>query len=148
MATKSSNPPWAITGLTPIRSTADRVSEQSRLQAAGSAGKTRRRKGLFGRDKRLACPDCGFALRDAVAASVGFCDRCRDFTCMCGAGRKIVCPDLMSVTSWHSPCTELGAAAWKITLGYGAQITLLCRQHEAQLTAGDIPWITGAIPLE
>jgi hypothetical protein len=147
MATNSGNPPWALLGLTTTRPTATGSTQQAKLQANGGVGTTRRRGGLLARNKRLACPQCGLALRDPIAAKVGFCDRCRDFTCMCGAGRKIVCPDMMSVTSWHSPCTALGVAAWKITLGYGAQTTLLCRQHEAQLKAGDIPWITGAIPL-
>jgi hypothetical protein len=92
------------------------------------------------------CPDCGRPIRDREAARLGFCDRCREFTGMCGAGRKIICPDLMTITSWHSPCTHLGAAAWEITLGTGRCRTLLCETHDSQLRSGRLPWVKLAVP--
>ncbi len=92
------------------------------------------------------CPDCGRSIRDREAARLGFCDRCREFTGMCGAGRKIICPDLLTTTTWHTPCTRLGAAAWDITLGTGQRSTLLCETHDAQMRSGRLPWVKLAIP--
>jgi hypothetical protein len=93
------------------------------------------------------CPSCGLPIRDKSAARLGFCDRCREFTGMCGAGRRIICPDMMTRTTWHSPCTELGSAAWEIDLGQGAARTVLCLVHDAQLRFGSTPWIVEAAPL-
>lgn len=93
------------------------------------------------------CPACGLRIRDLVAAQLGFCDRCREFTGMCGAGRRIICPDLMTRTTWHTPCTELGAAAWEITQVQGWCKTVLCRVHDAQVRFGGTPWIVAAVPL-
>ncbi len=92
------------------------------------------------------CPDCGRAIRDREAARLGFCDRCREFTGMCGAGRKIICPDVLTITSWHTPCTQLGAAAWEITLGSGQTRTVLCETHDAQVRSGRLPWVKLAVP--
>ena len=94
------------------------------------------------------CPDCGWPIRDPEAARLGFCDRCRDFTGMCGAGRRIVCPDVMTITTWHTPCTRLGAEAWEITLVKGASRTLLCETHDAQMRSGEMPWVKLAVPLQ
>jgi hypothetical protein len=94
-----------------------------------------------------SCPSCGLTIRDKSAARLGFCDRCREFTGMCGAGRRVICPDVMTRTTWHSPCTELGAAAWEIDLGQGAARTVLCKEHDAQLRFGSTPWIVEAAPL-
>jgi hypothetical protein len=66
---------------------------------------------------------------------------------MCGAGRKIISPDMMTVTTWHTPCTELGAVAWEISQGGDACITLLCGRHDADVRSGYTPWITEAVPL-
>ena len=66
---------------------------------------------------------------------------------MCGAGRKIVCPDMMTVTSWHTPCTNLGAVAWQISQGAIVRVTVLCQDHDNQLRAGNAPWIRSAVPL-
>jgi hypothetical protein len=93
--------------------------------------------------KFLACPDCGLAMDDA-AARLGFCSRCADFTGMCAAGRKIVCPDVMSVTSWHTPCTVLGVVGWEVTYGGRRVAARLCREHDAQLRVG-LPWISNAV---
>lgn len=93
------------------------------------------------------CPDCGRPIRDRTAARLGFCDQCREFTGMCGAGRKIICPDVMTTTSWHTPCTHPGAAAWEITLPKGPRRTLLCKTHDAQMRSGGVPWIKVAVPL-
>lgn len=93
------------------------------------------------------CPDCGLVSNDQVAIRLGFCNRCNQFTGMCGAGRKIICPDMMSVTAWHTPCTSLGSLAWQITQGARRQVALLCPAHDAQLRAGRASWITEAVPL-
>jgi hypothetical protein len=95
----------------------------------------------------LACPDCGLTLSDDVAARLGFCARCQDFTGMCGAGRKILCPDMMTMTTWHTPCVSLGAVAWVITQGQTKRVTMLCGSHDAEVRAGRLPWITNAVPL-
>ena len=95
-----------------------------------------------------ACPECGLPIRDKTAARLGFCDRCREFTGMCGAGRRIICPDMMTRTTWHTPCTELGAVAWEIDQGHGASRTVLCQVHDAQLRFGSTPWIADAAPLD
>ncbi len=67
---------------------------------------------------------------------------------MCGAGRRIICPDMMSVTAWHTPCTSLGTSPWQITLGASQQVALLCAVHDAQLRSGRAPWISQAVPLD
>jgi hypothetical protein len=66
---------------------------------------------------------------------------------MCGAGRKIVCPDMMTVTSWHTPCTNLGAVAWQISQGAIARVSMICPEHDGQLRAGNLAWIRSAVPL-
>lgn len=93
------------------------------------------------------CHECGLLIRDREAARLGFCDRCRDFTGMCGAGRKIICPDLMTTTSWHMPCTQLGAVGWEITLAKETRRAILCETHDSQLRSGRIPWVKVAVPL-
>jgi hypothetical protein len=95
-----------------------------------------------------ACPQCGLVTRDAVAVRLGYCAGCRDFTGMCGAGRKIFCADIISVTAWHTPCTSLGTAWWQIIEGKVARTTVLCPDHDAQLRSGGAPWVRYAIPLE
>jgi len=99
-------------------------------------------------DVRPACPECGLSSQDPVAARLGFCSRCSEFTGMCAAGRKLVSPDMMTVTSWHMPCTNLGVTAWRISHRGKLLTTLLCADHDAQLRAGDATWIREAIPLE
>ena len=80
-----------------------------------------------------ACPVCGLQIRDRSAARLGFCDRCREFTGMC---------------TWHTPCTELGAAAWEITQGQVLSTIVLCREHDMQVRFGGTPWIVNAVPLD
>jgi hypothetical protein len=67
---------------------------------------------------------------------------------MCGAGRRIVCPDMMSVTTWHTPCTSLGTTSWEITQGVSQLVALLCPLHDAALRTGRAPWISRAVPLD
>lgn len=98
-------------------------------------------------DAMRKCPDCGKAVRDRAAGRLGYCDRCQDFTGMCGAGRKIICPDVMTSTSWHMPCTSLGGTAWDITLADDPRRTLLCGEHDSQLRAGRVPWVKLAVPV-
>jgi hypothetical protein len=93
------------------------------------------------------CPTCGLRIRDLIAARLGFCDRCREFTGMCAAGRSVVCPDMMTRTSWHTPCTELGVVAWEITVGCRPSTTVFCRVHDTQVRSGGTPWILKAVPL-
>lgn len=95
-----------------------------------------------------ACPACGLRIRDGVVAQLGFCDRCREFTGMCGAGRRIICPDVLTRTTWHTPCTELGTAAWEIAQEQGWCRTVLCHVHDTQLRYGGAPWVLAAVPLD
>jgi hypothetical protein len=67
---------------------------------------------------------------------------------MCGAGRKIICPDMMTVTPWHTPCTSLGTILWQITQGTRQQLALLCPAHDEQLRLGGASWINQARPLQ
>jgi hypothetical protein len=94
-----------------------------------------------------ACPACGLRIRDPVAARLGFCDRCNEFTGMCGAGRRVICPDLMTRTTWHTPCTDLGAVTWEINQGQGFSRTVLCSVHDNQVRFGGTPWIVEAAPV-
>jgi hypothetical protein len=66
---------------------------------------------------------------------------------MCAAGRKVVVPDVMSMTTWHTPCTKLGILAWQISAGEDARTALLCPQHDAEVRAGRAPWLREAVPL-
>jgi hypothetical protein len=119
-----------------------------RRPEGGRSGLLRRRRDAPSRPYLVAgCPVCGLRIRDLVAAQLGFCDRCREFTGMCGAGRSIICPDMMTRTTWHTPCTELGAVAWEITQIQGRCKTVLCRVHDAQVRFGGTPWIVAAVPL-
>jgi hypothetical protein len=54
---------------------------------------------------------------------------------------------MMTRTTWHTPCTELGAVAWEITQIQGRCKTALCRVHDAQVKFGGTPWIVAAVPL-
>ena len=92
----------------------------------------------------VICPDCGSASRDPVEAQFGYCPRCREFTGLCGAGRKVVCPDIMTKTSWHIPCTRTGEVAWEIAVHQNSCVTLLCRWHDAQVRTGAATWIKHA----
>lgn len=93
------------------------------------------------------CPECAGPIKDREAARLGFCDRCNDFTGMCGAGRRIISPDVMRTTSWHMPCTRLGAVAWEITVVQDPRRTMLCETHDEQMRSGRIPWVTLAVPM-
>jgi hypothetical protein len=115
----------------------------------GRVGILRRRRDVPARPYRIgACPTCGLRIRDLVIAQLGCCDRCREFTGMCGAGRRIICPDVMTRTTWHTPCTELGTVAWDITQVQGRCRTVLCRVHDTQVRFGGTPWILAAVPLD
>ncbi len=94
------------------------------------------------------CPACGLRIKDPIASRLGFCDRCHEFTGMCGAGRRVICPDVMTRTTWHTPCTHLGAVAWEINQGQGFSRTMLCSVHDNQVRFGNTPWIVDAAPLE
>ena len=123
-------------------------AQPDQQDASGRYGLLRRRHGAPARPDRIgACPACGLPIKDAAAAQLGFCDRCREFTGMCGAGRRIICPDMMTRTTWHIPCTELGMVAWDITQIHGRCTTVLCREHDTQVRFGSAPWIVAAVPL-
>lgn len=102
-----------------------------------------------GRDRSgtWTCLGCGLPVTDLAAAGLGFCPRCQDFTGLCGAGRKLVCPDVMTWTTWHTPCTSRGVIAWQVGDG-AAQRVLLCSAHDEQLRTGRAGWIRQAIPLD
>ncbi len=95
-----------------------------------------------------ACPGCELPVTDLVAAGVGFCPNCQEFTGLCGAGRKIICPDVMTWTTWHTPCTSRGVTAWQIADGGTQRVLLLCPQHDEQLRVGQAGWIRHAIRFE
>jgi hypothetical protein len=135
-------------GATSGRENSDGAIRQRHL--LGRGGLLRRGRQASGAPSRAAgwaCPDCGLATQDPVAARLGFCARCQDFTGMCGAGRKIICPDMMTITSWHTPCTNPGAVRWQISQGMGLRMTLLCPDHDAELRTGRASWIGRAVPL-
>jgi hypothetical protein len=113
---------------------------------------TRARHGFLRRGRAAAhtwtCLGCGLPVTDPDAAGLGFCPRCQDFTGLCGAGRKLVCPDVMTWTTWHTPCTSRGLAAWQIGDGPTQRVLLLCSAHDEQLRTGQAGWIRQAMPLE
>jgi ribosomal protein L37AE/L43A len=113
-------------------------------KAAGFGHRRRGRDELDAPTGALTCPDCRLQIRDRVAARLGFCSRCGDFTGMCAAGRKIVFLDMMSMTSWHTPCTQLGSAAWQVLFEGADRSVLLCTEHDAQVRAGRASWISRA----
>jgi ribosomal protein L37AE/L43A len=108
----------------------------------------RRRDASAGVTSIYSCPACGLRIRDSIAARLGFCDRCNDFTGMCGAGRRVLCPDVMTRTTWHTPCTDLGAVIWEVDQGDGFARTVLCRVHDNQVRGGTMPWIVDAAPVD
>jgi hypothetical protein len=111
-----------------------------RARERGTAGQPRRLHDVPAHPYRIGtCPACGLRIQDQVVAQLGFCDRCREFTGMCGAGRRVICPDVMTRTTWHTPCTQLGTVAWEITHGQGQCRTVLCRVHDTQVRFGGIP---------
>ncbi len=95
----------------------------------------------------LPCPECGFLTSDPTLVRLGFCARCEEFTGMCTAGRKIICPDVMTVTSWHTPCTNLGIVAWELTYGGRTFAARLCSVHDAEVNGGRTPWLLSAVRL-
>jgi hypothetical protein len=115
----------------------------------GRRGLLRRRREPSPRPTRVdSCPACGLRIRDPIAARLGFCDRCNEFTGMCGAGRRVLCPDVMTRTTWHTPCTDLGAVVWEIDQGDGFSRTVLCQVHDTQVRGGGTPWIVDAAPVD
>lgn len=67
---------------------------------------------------------------------------------MCGAGRKIVSADMMTLTSWHTPCTNPGAMPWEFSRDGAGFRALLCAEHDSQVRTGEAPWIGDAVPLD
>lgn len=121
-----------------------RVREPARASPPRRAGRRPvRQPGTGG----WSCPDCGLGTQDPVATRLGFCARCHEFTGMCAAGRKIACSDVMSMTTWHTPCTNLGASAWQISQGAQTRVALLCPQHDTEIRTGRASWLSKAIPL-
>jgi hypothetical protein len=126
----------------------DHTSERVREPARTSLLRRARLRSVLQPDTGgWSCPDCGLPTQDPVAIRLGFCARCHEFTGMCAAGRKIVCSDVMSMTTWHTPCTNLGASAWQISQGAISRVALLCPQHDAEVRACSTSWLSEAIPL-
>ena len=141
-----------ISGAIAARSKSSQVPDHAgkRLRAPTPASLLRRarlRSVLQPATGGWSCPDCGLPTQDPVAVRLGFCARCHEFTGMCAAGRKIVCSDVMSMTTWHTPCTNLGASAWQISLGAISRVALLCPQHDAEVRSRSTSWLSEAIPL-
>jgi hypothetical protein len=146
MSSKANGTPYAQSG--PDETGRSAYDASQRRPQGGRSGLLRRRRDAPSRLYLAGgCPACGLRTRDLVAARLGFCDRCREFTGMCGAGRRIICPDMMTRTTWHIPCTQLGTVAWEITQVQGRCTTVLCRVHDAQVRFGVTPWIMAAVPL-
>jgi hypothetical protein len=95
----------------------------------------------LGRAPTVSCPQCRSAIRDRIALSAGYCARCREFTLMCAAGRRLVSPDVMTRTGWHWPCTSAGTTRWQVTAHTGVAIVLLCAVHGTDLASGRASWI-------
>jgi hypothetical protein len=137
----------SLFGAVPARDPRGQTSDNSspaRLGRSVGRGRLRGRLGARG----WACPDCGLRTEDPVALQLGFCSRCHEFTGMCSAGRKVVCKDMLSQTSWHTPCTSLGTVAWQMTVDTVERVTFLCPTHDAEVRAGRANWIRGAVPVE
>jgi hypothetical protein len=131
-------------GEKPVATDGRPMSETSAFTTTSAAPSRRHRRNRAG----WTCPDCGLVTRDQVSIRLGFCGRCSDFTGMCAAGRKIICPDMMTVTAWHTPCTSRGTALWQITQGPREQLALLCQVHDQQLRVGRASWISKAMPVQ
>jgi hypothetical protein len=93
----------------------------------------------------VSCPECGLAAKDPDLARLGFCTRCQEFTGMCAAGRKVVCRDIMRMTSWHLPCTDLGTTEWQVSHDGTTYRTRLCSRHDAEVRAGGTPWLESGV---
>jgi hypothetical protein len=147
MSRKANGAPNAQSGQDDLDRDVEDISQRGPQRAR--LGILRRRRDVPARPYSVrTCPACGLRIRDLTVAQLGFCDRCRDFTGMCGAGRRIICRDIMTRTTWHTPCTELGAVAWDILQAQGRCTTVLCRAHDTQVRFGNTPWILAAIPLD
>jgi hypothetical protein len=138
----------AIAARSKANQSPDHASERGRKPARTSLLRRARLRSLPQPDTGgWSCPDCGLPTQDPVAIRLGFCARCHEFTGMCAAGRKIACSDVMSTTTWHTPCTNLGASAWQISQGAISRVALLCPQHDAEVRARSTSWLSEAIPL-
>jgi hypothetical protein len=135
----------SVFGAVPAREPRDQTYD-SPAQPGRGFGRGR----LRGRQvaRAWACPDCGLRTEDPVALQLGFCGRCHEFTGMCGAGRKVVCRDMLSQTTWHTPCTSPGVIAWYLTLDTVRRVALLCPAHDAEMRSGRVSWIRRAEPVE
>jgi hypothetical protein len=54
----------------------------------------------------------------------------------------------MSMTTWHTPCTNLGTSAWQICQDAVSRVALLCPEHDAEVRAGRASWLSEASPLD
>jgi predicted RNA-binding Zn-ribbon protein involved in translation (DUF1610 family) len=131
-------------GEKPVATDGRPMQETSTSTTTAAAPNRRLRRNRVG----WTCPDCGLVTRDQVSIRLGFCSRCSDFTGMCAAGRKIICPDMMTVTAWHTPCTSRGIVLWQITQGARQQRALLCPAHDEQLRVGRASWISQAMRVQ
>jgi hypothetical protein len=148
MTTDAAGTSGVIPGRGEVSQSPDHTSERGREPARTSLlRRARRRSAVRSNTGGWSCPECRLPTKDPVAVRLGFCARCHEFTGMCAAGRKIVCCDVMSMTTWHTPCTNLGASAWQISQGAISRVALLCPQHDAEVRAGRTWWLSEAIPL-
>ena len=148
MTTDAAGTSGVVPGRGEVSPSPDHPSEAGREPARKSLlRRARRGSGQRSTTGGWSCPDCRLPTKDPVAVRLGFCARCHEFTGMCAAGRKIVCCDVMSMTTWHTPCTNLGASAWQISSGATSRVALLCPQHDAEVRTGRTWWLSEAVPL-
>ncbi len=148
MATDAAGIPGVMPGRCEVSQSPDYTSELGSEPARASLLRRARRGSILRSNTGgWSCPDCGLPTKDPVAARLGFCARCHEFTGMCAAGRKIVCCDVMSMTTWHTPCTNLGISPWQISQDAISRVALLCSQHDAEVRAGRTSWLSEAVPL-
>jgi len=148
MTSDAAGMPGVATGGREVSQVPDQRAERPRERArVGRLRRERRRPILPSGAGGWSCPDCGLRTKDPVASRLGFCARCHEFTGMCAAGRKIVCCDVMSMTTWYTPCTNLGVTAWRISRGDADCVALLCLRHDAEVRAGRASWLGDAAPV-
>ena len=101
-----------------------------------------RKRGARPKERAFTCLVCRTGSRDRTDEQLGYCPVCREFTGLCGAGRRIFRPDILNAPGWHSPCTVPGIVPWQITPpGQEMVNVLLCGKHDREAWAA--PWIAG-----
>jgi hypothetical protein len=80
------------------------------------------------------CPDCGHVSPHPEDKILGYCAHCREFTGLCGAGRRVILlPTAISDAGspeWMQVCTQPQTERWRVVLpDDSATDTGLCHGH-------------------